>query len=1184
MCRRWAITLFGLLVIGETAFGQAPATIEIDLPPGSTATLDGTDLGERRKITVEGIAPGKLAERKLIAKLPNGKTVEKTLLLKSGWHVRVPIRVENNDAPEPVPQGGHGVPVIAHFSQDGRWVLSSGQNFARDPRAIVWEYQTGRVARTLVSKSHAHAKAIGFVNNSSQAVTFDDDGIHLWSLATGKITHTLNGENGVKLADVAVSGNGKFVAAVGYKTVPGKTIFEAYVWEADTAKRTLKFTPEKNPTHVALTSDGSRLALDGGGVEIYDATTGKPIISMPVPNEHIDNTEGTLVFSPNGKWVMGTFGENAHLWNTATGERLWRFPIKSGKATCAQFSPDSECVVVCGGSGSTTGEMHIWKTVSGEGVTSFPFGHSFRLPWVIYHPNGKEILSLDGEFKVWFPGGFISARSFKGDGNTWGKINVLAGGKKFMTSLTLWDSESGKAVRTYKPVKGATFVGGFGIRDVAAASETGTMLVYVGDNYTVRTYQILNPESGEVATDMRWQGEINPTRYGTPQVAMSPDGKYAFTTDEGEGDQALWSGLAGTKIKSYGGTNFGIGWGSSCEFSPSSDRFVHASGTHVFVTDAATDKTVMQYSAPESPRPGSLAYRSDGKAVLAAFAGGKVVQIDIATGKPTLDVKVEPHDPARKEGVGIYCVGYDVPGTLAFATLSDMRVVLWDLATGKLVRTLTGHDDVVHYGRFLNDRYLITTGYDHTNRLWDVATGDELARLHALPGRTFIKEKPDIFDFESKIDDWLVTTPDGLFDGSPGGREHVVYRVGGMTLVPVDRFFQDFYRPGLLAALLRGERPTADVKLGGQKAPSIKIVSPASGNVDGSDVTIVAEVLDEGGGVTGPWITHNGMRVRTEGSVEKAGNVLRRTFKLRLAPGTNTIEVKASSADGSWESEPAKIQLVSAKPVAKVAMHVLAVGVNKYADPSFNLRYAAPDAKAVATLFQDRGREFFREVSVTVLTDGDATKDNIRNAVKAISAKAAPEDVLVVFLAGHGVAIGQRYFFITADFNPSPDVSGSENVRKQGLAGDVINEWLDEVKATKRVVIYDTCHAGAAVSKAGTGRDPFAFRGAIETLKRSNGAHTLAAAASGQEAKEVDELGHGVLTYALLAGVGAASGGPLADRPILPGDPSNVVSVLEWFSYAAGHVPRLTEKYFQAQQQVSLNSAEQVFPLIPTRR
>jgi len=89
-------------------------------------------------------------------------------------------------------------------------------------------------------------------------------------------------------------------------------------------------------------------------------------------------------------------------------------------------------------------------------------------------------------------------------------------------------------------------------------------------------------------------------------------------------------------------------------------------------------------------------------------------------------------------------------------------------------------------------RRAVTGSGDGTVQIWDVATGDELARLISIDSG----------------EDWLITTPEGLFDRSAGGRRKVSYRVdNGLIVVPVDRFFQDFYYPGLLSAIFRGERP-----------------------------------------------------------------------------------------------------------------------------------------------------------------------------------------------------------------------------------------------------------------------------------------------------------------------------------------------------------------------------------------
>jgi uncharacterized caspase-like protein len=156
-----------------------------------------------------------------------------------------------------------------------------------------------------------------------------------------------------------------------------------------------------------------------------------------------------------------------------------------------------------------------------------------------------------------------------------------------------------------------------------------------------------------------------------------------------------------------------------------------------------------------------------------------------------------------------------------------------------------------------------------------------------------------------------------------------------------------------------------------------------------------------------------------------------------------------------------------------------------------------------------------------------------------------------------------------------------DDVRKQGVPGDELADHLGGVPALKRVLILDTCQSGGALSVKRSGRDPFALRGAVERLSRSQGVFTIAAAAAGEEAQEVEELGHGVLSYVLLAGLKGVDGGPLEGQGIKPNNPDRVTDVLEWFSYAAGHVPRLTKKYFGREQDVQSSGQGNSFPVLP---
>jgi uncharacterized caspase-like protein len=139
---------------------------------------------------------------------------------------------------------------------------------------------------------------------------------------------------------------------------------------------------------------------------------------------------------------------------------------------------------------------------------------------------------------------------------------------------------------------------------------------------------------------------------------------------------------------------------------------------------------------------------------------------------------------------------------------------------------------------------------------------------------------------------------------------------------------------------------------------------------------------------------------------------------------------------------------------------------------------------------------------------------------------------------------------------------------------------LSAGKALKRVLIYDTCQSGGVLGPAQSTRDAFALKKTWETLGRTQGVFTLAAASASEEAQEIDELQHGVLTYALLAGLGAVKDGPLANQPLKPADSNNLVAVRDWFSYAADKVPVVTESYKHARQTPQFTSGPN-FPLLP---
>jgi uncharacterized caspase-like protein len=268
------------------------------------------------------------------------------------------------------------------------------------------------------------------------------------------------------------------------------------------------------------------------------------------------------------------------------------------------------------------------------------------------------------------------------------------------------------------------------------------------------------------------------------------------------------------------------------------------------------------------------------------------------------------------------------------------------------------------------------------------------------------------------------------------------------------------------------------------------------------------------------------------------------------------------------------------RPLEKPQLYVVAVGINHYQDGNLNLSYAAKDSAALAQLFEERGSALYSQVHVTPLADEQATRQGIKDALKQAASLTEPQDTLLLFLAGHGAMVGQRYYFVPYELRRNSEKL-EEDLRSQGLPADELSDYLGSAKALKRLLILDTCASGGALGTVVKPRSGFALRGAIERLSRSQGIFTIAASSASEEAQESAELGHGILSYALLAGLQGVEGGPLEGQHVEPSNPDRVVDVMEWFAFAAGHVPRLTEKYYGIAQDVQTSTVGMSFPVLP---
>ena len=397
------------------------------------------------------------------------------------------------------------------------------------------------------------------------------------------------------------------------------------------------------------------------------------------------------------------------------------------------------------------------------------------------------------------------------------------------------------------------------------------------------------------------------------------------------------------------------------------------------------------------------------------------------------------------------------------------------------------------------------------------------------------------------------------------------------SVLPLTATYERAYTPHLLARLLaqllgRGQTgalpeppPAPPRKL---PTPPVVALELLSGESTTSSATATVRVT-----VVSPHadpelrLFHNGKRVldATRGVQRKLGAA--REIDVPLTPGDNEIVASALDADGI-EGRSRPMRIVRTAPQATARLFVIAVGVDAYVNPKYRLSYARKDARAFVERIETRGRGIFSEIVRKELYDEQASRAGIEAALREIATKSRPEDVLVFFYAGHGVMSEGD----VADFHlVLPDVKqmyGSDELTQKGMPAKALKELLVAVPARKTLLLLDACESGGAV-------DTFATRGAAEEkaifqLSRAAGIVVLSATGSNEAAGEVQALGHGIFTYALLEGLdGAADGAPK----------DNKITVKELEAFVGDRVPALTEQYRGNRQIPNSFTRGQDFPV-----
>ncbi len=172
---------------------------------------------------------------------------------------------------------------------------------------------------------------------------------------------------------------------------------------------------------------------------------------------------------------------------------------------------------------------------------------------------------------------------------------------------------------------------------------------------------------------------------------------------------------------------------------------------------------------------------------------------------------------------------------------------------------------------------------------------------------------------------------------------------------------------------------------------------------------------------------------------------------ITLSYGMNKIQVSVINELGLENFKyPTYINYLTDQSIPSHTFFI-GIGVNKFKDSTYNLKYCVKDVKDLATAFACNNDQ----IDTILFTDERVIKENILGLKSYLKNNTNVNDKVIISCSSHGILDDSMNFYLATfdmDFN---------NPEFHGLRYELLEGLLDGIPARQKLLLLDACNSGA---------------------------------------------------------------------------------------------------------------------------